>query len=222
LLQESLGLYRGLGDSQGIAHVLANLGGVVYFEGDFERAEALLVESVARYRDLGDETGLVFPLRFLAQVLAELGRFEFAVQAAEESLALSREVGDRGGEGAALNLLGHLARDRGDLANARAFLLASLSGAPAVPIGIAGTLEGLAGVEAEQGHLDRAARLLGAASGLRGATDDLPRSYMTHRVMADRAAVRSALGAQAFTAAWDAGRRLSLEAAVGEALRDQA
>ena len=48
---------------------------VVYFEGDFECAEALLVESVARYRDLGDETGLVFPLRFLGQVLTELGRF---------------------------------------------------------------------------------------------------------------------------------------------------
>jgi hypothetical protein len=152
--------------------------------------------------------------------MAELGRFPLAVQAAEESLALSREVGDRGGEGAALNLLGHLARDRGDLENARALLLASISDAPVVPIGIAVTLEGLAGVEADQGRPLKAARLLGAASKLRGATDDLPRSYMTHRVVADRAAVGSALGAEAFTAAWDAGRRLSLEAALAEALRE--
>ena len=39
---------------------------------------------------------------------------------------------------------------------------------------------------------------------------------MTRRVAADRAAVRSALGAEAFAASWDAGQRLSLE----EFLRD--
>jgi len=88
------------------------------------------------------------------------------------------------------------------------------------PIGIAASLEGLAGVEAEHGRALKAARLLGAASKLRGATGDLPPSYMTRRVAADRAAVCSALGAEAFAAAWDAGQRLSLEAALAEAVRD--
>src|SRR5205823_8414303 len=139
-------------------------------EGDCRRAETLLVESVARYRALGNDTGLVFPLRFLGQVLAELGRLQLAAQAVEESLGLSREIGDRGGEGAALNLLGHLARDRGEIENARTLLLTSLSNPPVVPIGIAASLEGLAGVEAEHGHAAKAARLLGAAWKLRGAT----------------------------------------------------
>ncbi|HET6319103.1 MAG TPA: tetratricopeptide repeat protein [Chloroflexota bacterium] len=221
LLEESLALYRTEGDPQGIAHTLANLGSVVYFEGDFGRAEALLMESVTRYRDLGDETGLVFPMRFLALTHAERGRFGLAAQVAEESLALSRAVGDRGGEGAALNLLGHLARDRGDLENACALLRASLSdNPPLAPIGIAASLEGLAGVEAAHGRAPKAARLLGAASKLRGATGDLPASYMTRRVAADRTAVRSTLGAEGFGAAWDAGQRLSLDAALHEALRD--
>jgi predicted ATPase len=220
LLEESLALYRIERDPEGIAHTLANLGSVVSFEGDFERAEALLMESVMRYRDLGDETGLVFPMRFLALTHAERGRYEVAVEIANESLALSRAVGDRGGEGAALNLLGHLARDRGDLENAGTFLRASLCNTPLVPIGIAGSFEGLAGVEAGRGRAAKAALLLGAASKLRAATGDLPTSYMTRRVAADRAAVRSTLGAEAFGAAWDAGRRLSLEAALDEALRD--
>ena len=63
---------------------------------------------------------------------------------AEESRAVSRAVGDRGGEGAALNLLGHLARDRGDRENARALLRASLSdNPPLAPIGIAVSLAGM-------------------------------------------------------------------------------
>jgi hypothetical protein len=178
------------------------------------------MESVSRYRDLGDETGLVFPMRFLALTHAERGRFELAAHVADESLALSREVSDRGGEGAALNLLGHLARDRGDPENARALLRASLSNTPLAPIGIAASLEGLAGVEAERGRAAKATRLLGAASKLRGVTGDPPTSYITRRVAADRAAVRSTLGAEAFGAAWDAGQRLSLGAALDEALRD--
>jgi tetratricopeptide (TPR) repeat protein len=220
LLEESLALYRTGGDPQGIAHTLANLGSVVYFERDFGQAEALLMESVARYRDLGDEIGLVFPMRFLAQTYAESGRFELAAEVANQSLALSRAVGDRGGQGAALNLLGHLARDRGDRENAGALLRASLSSTPLAPIGIAAALEGLAAVEAERGRAAKAARLLGVASKLRGATGDLLTSYMTRRVAADRAAVRSTLGAEAFGRAWDAGQRLSLAAALDEALRD--
>jgi predicted ATPase len=218
LLEESLALYRADGHPQGIAHTLANLGSVVYFEGDFRAAETLLMESVARYRDLDDQAGMVFPMRFLAQTHAESGQFQLAARTAEKSLALSRAVGDRGGEGAALNLLGHLARDRGELENARSLLRASLSNTPLAPIGIAVALEGLAGVEADRGLAPKAARLLGAASKLRAATGPLPTSYMTRRVAADRAAVRSALGAEAFATAWDAGHRLPLEAALADAL----
>jgi tetratricopeptide (TPR) repeat protein len=219
LLEESLAIYRDLGDRHGVAHTLANLGSVVYFEGDLGRAEALLTESVERYRALGDDTGLVFPLRFLGVVLAEFGRLQLAERAIEESLILSRDVGDRGGEGAALNLLGHIARDRGDLATAGALLRASLSNNPGVvPLGLAHSLDALAGVEAEQGHAHKAARLFGAASRLRATTGDPPRSYVTRRVAEDRAAVRTTLGAEAFAAEWDAGRRLSPGAAVAEAL----
>ena len=87
-------------------------------------------------------------------------------------------------EGAALDLLGHLARDQGDLETALALLGRSLPDPPAVPVGIAPSLEGVAGVEAEQGREAKATR----------ATRDLPRSYMTRHVAADRATVRVALG----------------------------
>lgn len=85
-------------------------------------------------------------------------------------------------------------------------------------LGIAWCLEGLAAVASAVGQAERAARYLGAAEMLReniGAP--LP--------PADRdgydgavAIVRAALGSAAFTAAWEAGRALPLEHAIGEAL----
>lgn len=43
---------------------------------------------------------------------------------------------------------------------------------------------------------------------------------MTRRVPADHTAARAALGPEAFAAAWQAGRRLSLQAALEGALSD--
>jgi len=66
---------------------------------------------------------------------------------------LSRTIGDRGGASAALNLLGHIMRERGELDRAEALLREALSSClGAVRIGVAYTLEGLAGVEAERGR----------------------------------------------------------------------
>ena len=65
-----------------------------------------------------------------------------------------------------------------------------------------------------------AAKLLGAASAL--TPDEEPgsgeRSPEIATLEADLNAIRGALGEDAFTAAWDAGRALSLEAAVQVAL----
>ena len=70
------------------------------------------------------------------------------------------------------------------------------------------------------GEFESAAKLLGAASVLKpgeesGSGEESPE---VANLKADLSAIRGALGEEAFTAAWDAGRALSLEAAVGAAL----
>jgi len=87
--------------------------------------------------------------------------------------------------------------------------------------GLAYCLEGLAGVAALAGEHERAARLWGAAERLRE-TITAPLSPLDRPDLEARvAAARSALGAQAFTAAWVAGRALHPEAALDEALGEE-
>jgi len=71
-----------------------------------------------------------------------------------------------------------------------------------------------------EGAFENAARLLGAASTVTpdqelGAGEDSP---AVSSLDDDLKAIRDALGEEAFSAAWEAGRRLSLEAAVQVAL----
>jgi non-specific serine/threonine protein kinase len=58
-LQESVALYRALGDSQGMAFALDSLGDVAWLQGDFEPARAYYQESLALCRELGNQWGWV-------------------------------------------------------------------------------------------------------------------------------------------------------------------
>jgi hypothetical protein len=96
-----------------------------------------------------------------------------------------------------------------------ALALARLAGDRAVAMTC---LEGLASVAWTRGHLEHAARLHGAAATLRRGTFVL--YVWDERVARDRqvAAVRTALGEEAFAAAWAAGQSMTLEEATALAL----
>ena len=65
-------------------------------------------------------------------------------------------------------------------------------------------------------QFENAAKLLGAASALHpGEKPDSPEEFLeAANLKADLGAIRAALGEEAFTAVWDDGRALSLDAAV--------
>ena len=71
--------------------------------------------------------------------------------------------------------------------------------------GLAECLEGLAGVAVAQGHLEHAARLLGAAEALREATGAPLSPRERVRYDRDVSIVRAGLGEAAFVAAWATG-----------------
>jgi hypothetical protein len=81
-------------------------------------------------------------------------------------------------------------------------------------------LLGLGSLLVRRGDFERAATLLGAASSLttKNSTSSVEDSPEAAALADDLNAIREALGEQALTAAWDAGRALSLEAAVQVAL----
>ncbi|MGH3146817.1 MAG: BTAD domain-containing putative transcriptional regulator, partial [Rubrobacter sp.] len=59
LHEESLALYRRMGDRKGVANSLNSLGALMYALGDLERAVALTEQSLSLKRELGDEKGLM-------------------------------------------------------------------------------------------------------------------------------------------------------------------
>ena len=111
--------------------------------------------------------------------------------------------------------LGFIAERRGDPAVARSWHLQSLAAAQKLgdPQAVAQALTGLAGAQALDGQPGRAARLLGAAdTAWRLAGAGLPPSDSAD-INRITAVTRQALGAAAFDAEFQNGRRLSPEQA---------
>jgi predicted ATPase/class 3 adenylate cyclase/DNA-binding SARP family transcriptional activator len=220
LYEESLAIERERGDQPEIAHVLNHLGRMARTQGDFGTARVLLEESRAIFLKLGHKQGIGWSLVELGW-LARCERNYGAAQALwEESLADFREVGHKQGITGSLNSLAQLAREQGDHGNARAFCEESLAICREIGdrAGIVTDLEGLAAVAVAQAQPERAARLVGAAEGVREAIGTpLPRS---DRVEHNRsvAAVRAALGEETFAATQAEGRVMTLEQAIAYAL----
>jgi tetratricopeptide (TPR) repeat protein len=120
--EESLALYRGLGDTRGVARSLAQLGWLLTARGEFERATALSEESLALAREAEDKPTSSVALANLAETAFADSDYARATQLFEESLALRRELGDRRNIANALLNLGRTELMRGEDERAVALL----------------------------------------------------------------------------------------------------
>lgn len=219
-LSKSLAIWRDVGDMPNIAALLDNLGTLHSVEGDHAAARPLYGESLAIRRQLGDKWGLALSLNNLGFVLYRQDDYPAAYALFEESLALWRERGDGQNIAKALSNLGLVSLSQEHYAEAYSFLKESLQVRLEVgdKWGIAHSLEGFAGLAEAQGAAAKAARLFGAAEALRASIGAPLRP--TDRPDYDRkvAAARARLTPEAFSAAWLAGRAMTLDRAVQEAL----
>jgi predicted ATPase/transcriptional regulator with XRE-family HTH domain/Tfp pilus assembly protein PilF len=121
-LEESVAVWRAVGDDQGLAYALANLGiATAYRNRDVSAGGHLLIEeAVNRFRATGDQWGLAFALDLMGDVTGLLGGDDLTVALCkEESLATYRELGDQWGIATELSELGQLALRQGDYDTAR-------------------------------------------------------------------------------------------------------
>jgi predicted ATPase/DNA-binding CsgD family transcriptional regulator len=218
LLVESLLLYQELGDAQrlGWVHYLqARL--LFVWQQDQALALHLAEQSLAHFRELGDTLFSVFPLGLLGLIHLEQGELEAARPLLEESLAIGKRVGV---ETDAVHLALGLARLlslQGDAASARHLYQESLTLLLECKVyqeSVAASLEGLAALGAGQGALGQAVRFWGAAHVLREAIG--APMHPVHRASYDQAMAlaHTALGEQAFRAAWAEGRLITPEQAL--------
>ena len=221
-LEESVAIWRELGDKRGLAHTLHFLGVEVLGQGEHVAARALAQESVEIFREGEDTWGLAASLASLGIVAQTQEDYSLASSLLGESAALFRGMGDAWGLALPLRNLGIVALRQGDLDRAAAWLREGIT--TLRELGekwfMSRNLETLAAVIAMQGDHERAARLFGTGETLREAIGASVLPF--YRADYDRgvAAARTGLDEQTFTGAWAQGRAMTLEQALSYALEE--
>jgi predicted ATPase/DNA-binding XRE family transcriptional regulator len=211
LFAEALGLFREIGDAYGMASALANLAVIANVRHEPERAAKYLNEALALFRTIGEQRGIALTLGNLGRSAIIQGQIEQAAAFHEEALALHRTIGYKRGEAIETDRLAEARRRQGDLPCARQLYAGSLAlwRELSDPVDLAEWLEQFAALEAADGHPEVAARFLGAVHGLREEIGDARLGTFALIDAETLGSVRTALGENAFLAAWELGRATS-------------
>lgn len=102
LAQESLALFRELGDKRGIALALNRLGIAAWRRADFPTAQVLMEEDLALYRELRSPDRIAWSLFALGLLNIKQGEYTRASASFEEGLALFRKLDNKRGIAASL------------------------------------------------------------------------------------------------------------------------
>ena len=223
LQNQSLSLAREIGDEWGVAAATLDHASVEFQRGvPAEHTRRETAEALQRFRLLGDRYGEGLALTALGDIAFCGGDLAAATTHFEEALALAQHTG----HGVNLVLtLGNLAQAKrlaGDVEGAAARHREALELAAALGLqeDIIYALARVGGIAVEHQRFGRAARLLGAAASAADTLGVALQPAEQAQFDLDVATTLAALGGHAFEQAWAAGRALSIEAAVVEALAE--
>ncbi|MBA2278275.1 MAG: tetratricopeptide repeat protein [Chloroflexia bacterium] len=117
--REALALYEEVGDQDGIADELNNLGLLPLIQGNRAEARELLERSLALRRVIGDKSGMPNTLSNLGDIALYEGDLDAAEQFHREALAVREELHNQRGIAFSCHNLGIVAFHRGDLGGAQ-------------------------------------------------------------------------------------------------------
>jgi len=221
---EALGIARALGDEPEAVRILERMGTILWYEGDAEGALPLLEESLAGARRIGLRHEEASALQALGWVGLSGGRSGAARRLLEQAAGSLSELGDRWGLARARFGLGHAEAGQGRPGPARERFSEAL--ATAQDLGdrllTCGCLNGLAATALASARPERAAVLLAAADTSRAAIGARHSAFVRHAHERCRDSARSALGREAFDAAWAEGSTLPLPAVLALARHEAA
>jgi tetratricopeptide (TPR) repeat protein len=220
--EECLSVFENLGKPNGIGIAIGGLADTAMLRRDYDAAHSLYERGLALRRKCGHRIGIINALRYVAVVARLQGEYDYASVCLQESMHLLQQVDPRINEFAAPHLLTEMAeieRARGNYALAHSLLQESLTTLFTIIKSDSGTafaLEGFRALAVAQGQMERAARLFGAVEATREKIGGIPPPFTFFQPEYDRdvAAVRAALGEEAFTTVWAEGRAMTLEQAV--------
>ena len=221
-LEQAVTEAREANDLETAALALTSLGVVAMHRGDLERARAQLEASLSLLRAVGELRGMASALINLGLVAYFQGDLDHAEATEVEARDLARTLGDLDYVATALANLASIALRRGEVRKSESLsrealaLYRELGDLRRCAVG----LEGLASAAGMAQDGERAARLLGAATALREQLDAPNPAHEQAEIDQAVAAARTSLGAERWAATFAAGRELSLELAVVEALSE--
>src|SRR5215212_9081921 len=226
MIEESLALFRPLGDKDGIGRALGTGGLIALGQKRYERGFSLMEESIDLALEVGDSWAAAAMLGFSATVPFGQGDLTRARQLAERGLSLAREVGARDVLYVTLHPLAAIALAERDHERAAQLFEEGLTLSAEVgeANNVAYCLEGLATIAASEGRLERAARLWGSAQAILEPIEVIAYPYATDRTLHDQqvAAARERLKEETWTRAWEEGRAMTTEQAIEYALEKEA
>ncbi|BAY68043.1 tetratricopeptide repeat protein [Anabaena sp. FACHB-709] len=126
LFQQSLEIFRDIGDRNGVSNSLIGLGNTYNSVGEYQRAIELFQQSLEISRDIGDRNGVGGSLMGLGNAYNSVGEYQRAIELFQQSLEISRDIGDRNGVGNSLIGLGNAYHSLGEYQRAIEFRQQSL------------------------------------------------------------------------------------------------
>lgn len=213
LVERSLELHEELGDAQGRARCLINLGAILHAQGELDRAAETMELCIAACEELGDSRLTAVARNNRGDIALSRGELDVAGAQFANSLELLRALDDLANVARALYNLGAVAVEQGRLNEAGELLAEGLelSHRLADEEDTAWCLIALAAVAAADKRFRTGAELLGAATALLekiGATMKLNEQRLHDRT---RSRLRDALGESELTDALDSGAALGLD-----------
>jgi tetratricopeptide (TPR) repeat protein len=218
---------RDIGDKEGIAISLGNLGVIAAEQGDFTAARALYNQSLTLQHEIGDRSGAASTLGNLGIIAAEQGDYAAAQANYSESQAQQRALGDKHGIAASSMYLGLLALAQRQLNRAQAFLGESLAQFHAIGDRrfVAHCLASLAALATDEAvepatapQTDRAARLIGATTSIMKSLDIQIDREVREPYQRAIDITQARLGDQAFATLVAEGQQMTMDEAVAFAL----
>ena len=217
--EEALTLFHVLGDPRGVANSVFLQGHNASLMGDWPEARRLLEESLQAFVALGDYHYVLLATDALSWAVGELGDTARAVALNEEGLDRARRSGNRRMEAESLQSLSYWAKEDGRIAEATTFVVEAyqINLDLGQRIEVAGDLSRLARILAAAGRMVEAAQVLGRSIALAEELG-ISRAYERDRDEETLDILREALDEAALAEAMDAGRTLTVEAAVAIAV----
>lgn len=156
--EESLDIFREIGDKKGISDSLNCLGRISVNQGDYEKGKKYSEESLAIKIEINDKKGMADSINNLGAVSYYHGDFEQAKKYFAENLDIRKTLGDKKGMALSLNNMGGILYTQGEYEQARKYFEESLNIKKEIggKNGIADSLNNLGSLSTFQGDYEQA------------------------------------------------------------------